>query len=378
MRLMIDASLQSVGGGVQVAVNFINNILNDKFIDDLLIIVSPQVDEQIDVNLKPKTNYYVFPNSSSFFKFKQGKELSELEKKFKPDLVFIVFGPSYWKPKAKSIQGFALPLMVYGETVNKLHANNLMKKLRINLLHFLRKFQIRNNFDYVVVETNTFKSLVKSKFNIDENKIFVVENSFNNKFNMNEDLKLINKKNKYDFFVPTAYYPHKNLERLVDVAYILKEKYSLYITFNFLLAKDSSAWSKIFTLAEHKNVQEYFNTYGPVRNNVISEIYKKNDCVILPTIAEVSSAVYPETFISKKLLFTSDLDFARELCGDAAVFFNPFSPEDVANKIFNVLNDLPLQEQLLKSSENQLLNQYISPEEKWEKQKKLILSLINS
>ncbi|QHI24465.1 glycosyltransferase [Acinetobacter haemolyticus] len=378
MKLMIDASLQSVGGGVQVAVNFINNILKDKFIDNLLIIVSPQVDEQIDVSLKPKTNYYVFQNSSSFLKFKQGKELSELEKKFNPDLVFIVFGPSYWKPKAKSIQGFALPLMVYGETVNKLHAKNLMKKLRINLLHYMRKLQIKNNFDHVVVETNTFKSLVKSNFNIEENKIFVVENSFNNNFNTNENFNLVSKKQKYNFFVPTAYYPHKNLERLVDVAYILKEKYSLYITFNFLLAKDSSAWGKILTLAEHKNVQKFFNTYGPVRNDKMCEFYQENDCVILPTIAEVSSAVYPETFVSKKLLFTSDLDFARELCGNAAVFFDPFSPEDIANKIFNVLNDLTLQEQLLKSSENQLLNQYISPEEKWEKQKKLILSLINS
>lgn len=373
---MIDASLQSVGGGVQVAVNFINSILKDKFIDDLLIVVSPQVDEQIDINLKPNANYYVFQNASNFLKFKQGKELSQLEKKFNPDLVFIVFGPSYWKPRAKSVQGFALPLMVYSETVNKLHAKKIMQKIKINFLHFIRKFQIKNNFDYVVVETNTFKSLVVSRFNIDANKIFVVENSFNNKFNINEDFKLINKKNKYDFFVPTAYYPHKNLEILVEVAYILKEEYSLHITFNFLLDKNSSAWIKIFTLAEQKNVPECFSTYGPVRNDKMCEFYQKNDCVILPTIAEVSSAVYPETFISKKLLFTSDLDFARELCGNAAIFFNPFSAEDIANKIFSVLNDLILQEQLLKNSADQLLNQYISPEEKWRKQKTLIQNLI--
>ena len=54
MRLMIDASLQSVGGGVQVAVNLINNVLSTNFANECLVIVSPQVDKQIDIKYKKK------------------------------------------------------------------------------------------------------------------------------------------------------------------------------------------------------------------------------------------------------------------------------------------------------------------------------------
>ena len=133
MKLMKHASLQSVGGGVQVAVNFINNILNSHFADELLIVVSPQVDKQINSSLKNNVNYYVFDNARGFLKFWQGIQLSKLEKKFKPDLVFIVFGPSYWKPKAKSIQGFAIPHIVYPQISDLLYKDRPINKILLNL-----------------------------------------------------------------------------------------------------------------------------------------------------------------------------------------------------------------------------------------------------
>lgn len=373
MKLMIDASLQSVGGGVQVAVNFINNILNSHFADELLIVVSPQVDKQINSSLKNNVNYYVFDNARGFLKFWQGIQLSKLEKKFKPDLVFIVFGPSYWKPKAKSIQGFAIPHIVYPQISDLLYKDRPIDKILLNLLLKIKKNQILNNYDCMVVETETFKRLVSEKIGFDKNNIYVIENSFNKKFN--KDLILNNKVKKSDclnFFVPSSYYPHKNLEVLIDVACILKNKYNIYLKFNFLIKSDSVEWSKFIDIAKSKDVLSYLNTYGPVNNDEMTRLYGENDFVILPTLAEVSTAVYPESFISKKLVFTSDLDFAKELCGDGAIYFDPLDSSDIALKIYQVINDAELQNKIIEYGSLQLSKKYISPEEKWEKQKKLI------
>ena len=370
---MIDASLQSVGGGVQVAVNFINNILNSHFADELLIVVSPQVDKQINSSLKNNVNYYVFDNARGFLKFWQGIQLSKLEKKFKPDLVFIVFGPSYWKPKAKSIQGFAIPHIVYPQISDLLYKDRPIDKILLNLLLKIKKNQILNNYDCMVVETETFKRLVSEKIGFDKNNIYVIENSFNKKFN--KDLILNNKVKKSDclnFFVPSSYYPHKNLEVLIDVACILKNKYNIYLKFNFLIKSDSVEWSKFIDIAKSKDVLSYLNTYGPVNNDEMTRLYGENDFVILPTLAEVSTAVYPESFISKKLVFTSDLDFAKELCGDGAIYFDPLDSSDIALKIYQVINDAELQNKIIEYGSLQLSKKYISPEEKWEKQKKLI------
>lgn len=373
MKLMIDASLQSVGGGVQVAVNFINNILNSHFADELLIVVSPQVDKQINSSLKNNVNYYVFDNARGFLKFWQGIQLSKLEKKFKPDLVFIVFGPSYWKPKAKSIQGFAIPHIVYPQISDLLYKDRPIDKILLNLLLKIKKNQILNNYDCMVVETETFKRLVSEKIGFDKNNIYVIENSFNKKFN--KDLILNNKVKKSDclnFFVPSSYYPHKNLEVLIDVACILKNKYNIYLKFNFLIKSDSVEWSRFINIAKSKDVFSYLNTYGPVNNDEMTRLYGENNFVILPTLAEVSTAVYPESFISKKLVFTSDLDFAKELCGDGAIYFDPLDSSDIALKIYQVINDAELQNKMIDYGSLQLSKKYISPEEKWEKQKKLI------
>lgn len=373
MKLMIDASLQSVGGGVQVAVNFINNILNSHFADELLIVVSPQVDKQINSSLKNNVNYYVFDNARGFLKFWQGIQLSKLEKKFKPDLVFIVFGPSYWKPKAKSIQGFAIPHIVYPQISDLLYKDRPINKILLNLLLKIKKNQILNNYEYMVVETETFKRLVTEKIGFDKNNIYVIENSFNKKFNKELILSDNIKKSDFmNFFVPSSYYPHKNLEVLIDVAYILKNKYNIYLKFNFLIKSDSVEWSRFIDIAKSKDVLSYLNTYGSVNNDEMTRLYGENDFVILPTLAEVSTAVYPESFISKKLVFTSDLDFAKELCGDGAIYFDPLDSSDIALKIYQVINDAELQNKIIEYGSLQLSKKYISPEEKWEKQKKLI------
>lgn len=373
MKLMIDASLQSVGGGVQVAVNFINNILNSHFADELLIVVSPQVDKQINSSLKNNVNYYVFDNARGVLKFWQGVQLSKLEKKFKPDLVFIVFGPSYWKPKAKSIQGFAIPHMVYPQISDLLYKSKPTKRILLEFLLKIKKNQILKNYEYMVVETETFKNLVSEKIGFDKNNIYVIENSFNKKFNIDSILNdNVKKSDSLNFFVPSSYYPHKNLEVLIDVACILKNKYNIYLKFNFLIKSDSVEWSRFIDIAKSKDVLLYLNTYGPVNNDEMTRLYGENDFVILPTLAEVSTAVYPESFISKKLVFTSDLDFAKELCGDGAIYFDPLDSSDIALKIYQVINDAELQNKMIEYGSLQLSKKYISPEEKWEKQKKLI------
>lgn len=379
MKLMIDATLQSTGGGVQVAVNLINNLINDDFYEKILLVVSPQVDAQINVPIKKNNSYHVMKNVKGPIKFIQGRELSRLEKEFNPDLVFIVFGPSYWKPKSKSLQGFAIPHLAYSESLNRIYKKSLRQKIKTKLIVELKKKQLKSNIDYMVVETQTFKNLICEKVGFNADKVFVIPNSFNNSFNN----KLLIENNDYkkslvNIFIPSSYYPHKNLDILVDVAKVLKEKYNLNFILNFLLDPKSSHWKNICANAELHGVKQHFFTYGQVSNSEMAKLYEINDLVLLPTLLEVSSAVYPESFISKKPLLTSNLDFAIELCGKAAIYFNPFDYNDMASKINKCAKDKSLQNKLINNGLTQLKKQYLSPQEKYAKQRHLIINLCNT
>jgi glycosyltransferase involved in cell wall biosynthesis len=56
----------------------------------------------------------------------------------------------------------------------------------------------------------------------------------------------------------------------------------------------------------------------------------------------------------KKPILTSDLSFAYSICGDAAEYFDPFDPEDIANKIIFLVNNINRQKELIQKGEERL------------------------
>ena len=48
-----------------------------------------------------------------------------------------------------------------------------------------------------------------------------------------------------------------------------------------------------------------------------------------------------------KPILTSDLDFAHEVCGDAALYFNPTSPEAIAEAVNRVIENRELRRKLV-------------------------------
>ena len=375
MKVLIDASICSKGGGVQVALSLINNIIVDPDFE-VIFVSSPQIDNQLSDEIRSKIKYYYAErNESTLGKWAQGKRLAEIEKKHKPDLVFVVFGPSYWRPKSKTLQGFALPLMVYPETRDRVYKKQKITYFYQKILNGYKAQLMKRNADYIVVETQAFKDRVHDFLNFNKNDIFVIENSFNSNF-LNQKLEKKHD-NFLNFFVPTAYYPHKNLEILVDVAAELAIQKQTNIKFNFLIDEQSGPWLKIISMAKGKNVETFFNTYGPVKNTEMANLYAKTDFVLLPTVAEASTAVYPESFISKKVLLTSNVDFAVELCGKSAVYFDPYNAKDIAEKIVLVTTNPILQQELIEHGLKQVKASYLTPESKWLKQKDLLKKLIN-
>lgn len=374
MKILIDTSVCSIGGGVQVALSCINNIINDSAFD-VILVASPQVDLQLsDVSKSKIKFYYKEVNEPIYKKHSQGKRLSEIELRHQPDLVFIVFGPSYWRPKAITLQGFALPLMVYPNIRNFIYKKNPILFLYQKLMNTYKAYLMKKNSDFILVETSTFKARVHDFLKFDLNKIFVIENSFNSNFYSIDNYKKTS--NLLEIFIPTSYYPHKNLEILPQVAKFLTAMNFINFKFNFLIPEQSESWKKIFNEAKKLDVSRYFQTFGFVNNDEMKHLYARSDLVLLPTLAEASTAVYPETFFSKKVLLTSKVDFALELCGEAAVFFDPHDPYDIATKIVDTVGNKELQNCLIDKGISQLEISYLSPELKWKKQKDLFFNIL--
>lgn len=372
MKIMVDASITSKGGGVQVALSLIENIAIDPDFE-VVCVVNSEINKQLSVQAKENIEYYYIENIEPIYKkFSQGKRVSEIESKHNPDFVFVVFGPAYWKPKAKTLQGFALGKMLYEKELNI--------KGYEKLLNFIKKKIFQCSQSDLLVETELVKRKLSAHFKCSLNKIYVIGNSYSPNFKKNildNETRILPKQDKFRILVPGSYYQHKNLERIIlALAEIKKDpNFQCNLEIVFTIPKESIDWDNLVVLAENNLVSDLISTTGFIENSQFAKLYLESDAVICASLVESSTAVFPETFLAKRPLLVSDRAFATELCEDAALYFNPLDEKDIAASIMKLISDINLQQILVDNGKKVLLKNYPTAEEKWILQKRLITHL---
>ncbi|MDZ7634139.1 MAG: glycosyltransferase [Bacteroidales bacterium] len=143
----------------------------------------------------------------------------------------------------------------------------------------------------------------------------------------------------------SSYYPHKNLEVINRVTQIFKERGEA--RFKFIVTLPDEQYHNTFGTNDTGLI---FNT-GPVSIKECPSLYDECDIMFLPTLLECFSASYAEAMVMKKPILTSDMSFARTVCLNAAVYFNPLDPYEIAGKISMLAGDPELQIRLINEGE---------------------------
>jgi glycosyltransferase involved in cell wall biosynthesis len=140
------------------------------------------------------------------------------------------------------------------------------------------------------------------------------------------------------FVCPAVYYPHKNLEVLLDVAdIIIKQKKSFRIVVT--VEPNTAASDRFIKKIHRRGLQDVVQNVGQVSAARIAQLYLEADAVLLPTLLESFSIVYVEAMYYRVPILTSDMWFAHSVCGTAAKYFDPFSPEDIFASMVELVDD---------------------------------------
>ncbi|ELV8657096.1 glycosyltransferase, partial [Vibrio vulnificus] len=153
-------------------------------------------------------------------------------------------------------------------------------------------------------------------------------------------------------------YPHKNLAVLKEVSDILNSEGILYI---FNVTVSDCFYKKVF-----QGYEDSIVNLGHVDNKNCPKLYEQVDAMILPTLVECFSASYPEAMVMNRPILTSDYSFAKSICGEAAIYFDPFNPSDIAEKIRLLASDRNLYKGLV-SAGSKRLGSFLSPTQRCEK-----------
>lgn len=326
-NILINASNLHVGGGVQVAVSFIDSLSRMGNIEKEIHVV---VSSEVDFNLQQlQLNPSVFLSYRVIDVYGLNTLWSDFGKSLKAyDLIFTVFGPLYLLGyKGIQITGFAQPWIIYPENEVALTLS-LLERVKTQLKFFIHSLFF-SRADKLIVELEHVRKRLIFMDIATSNKIEVVHNCLSSLYlDVNKWQPLNNKILTKGFSIGFVGrdYPHKNTVIFPQIKKNLLAKYSIDVDFYVTLSDEE--WQ-----LKSEDFRRVINNVGVLSVAQCPSFYKEMDAVIFPSLLECFSATPLEAMAMEKPLFASSRDFVRDVCGNHALYFDPMSPDSAADII---------------------------------------------
>jgi len=339
-KLVINCSNLHGGGGLQVAVAFITDLISNEELTShmrdevqFILIMSLAVESELKEDL---IKIYCFFDIVEVLDAKGILAVFYSLKiaRFKPNLIFTIFGPNYFVSKSRKVTGFAQPWIIYPSLKVYRKIKGLTSKFITYIKYELQWLYFKHD-DFLIVELPHVKSALMNTRGFDSSKIAVVENSLNPAIpqNNNEIIRFKNKNGCIDFGLVSRGYPHKNIEFAIALIAGLREKYNLNLRLHLTLSKDEST-------SLNADECHFIVNHGPIAVKELGFFYEKIDAVILPSLLECFSATPLEALYYRKILFCSDLPFMKDCVASHAVYFDPYNLEGSVSQIGEFLDEL--------------------------------------
>ena len=115
---------------------------------------------------------------------------------------------------------------------------------------------------------------------------------------------------------------------------------------------------------------------GPVQMNYVPALYSQCDALLMPTLLESFSGTYVEAMYHRKVILTSNLDFAEDVCGEAAFYFDPLDVDSISDAINLAFGDDELRMQRIEEGARKL-NEMPDWKQVFEKYQYVLQNIIN-
>ncbi|PRY53663.1 glycosyltransferase involved in cell wall biosynthesis [Arcticibacter pallidicorallinus] len=234
--------------------------------------------------------------------------------------------------------------LIFMESFQNLKRSNSLKQ---NIGRIYRKFvvpKVIKNADLIITVSNFSRSQIAEKFNIEMDKIVVIPNTVDPiyKRTVGNDPST----GKQYIFNVSGEAPHKNLESLINAYSLLpneiRSKYDLVI-----LGVTSSESRKFFNMKiSDLGLQGKIKLLSKVSDTEAKSLYENASCFVFPSLHEGFGIPLLEAMSCDCAITCSNTSCLPEIAGNAALYFNPYSEADIAQKITKVLSDCRLADSL--------------------------------
>lgn len=218
-------------------------------------------------------------------------------------------------------------------------------------LHFFKKY--KHYARLVIAQTPTAKKRLENLYGLSNVDIVPnavsLENMDGGEF---KDYGLPG--NKIKLLYLTYYYPHKNLEIFLPLARKIKRDALPYCLVITLASVQHVQAARILEMLKKEHLEDVVVNVGPVKMSNVPSLYKQCDGLLMPTLLESFSGTYVEAMYHRKTILTSRLDFAEDVCGTSAFYFDPLDEVSILKEMLVAFGNDELRRQKIEEGRAKL------------------------
>jgi glycosyltransferase involved in cell wall biosynthesis len=326
-----------------VGVSFIHLALSRADFD-FFFIVSPEILAQLPdatrnrLNLKVAKHSPARPLTGAVTRM----EIKAIEREFSPDVVYSLGFPSYVMFSTPEIGRYTNPWEMNLPPIPWHLLGNPYKRIKTHLEIFYKQAWAKRA-DWFETQTEAGRLGIINRLGVDADRVYVVGNSLNAAFgsqNGSDTKPAASTRDALPIVLCLAAdHLHKNLEIIPNVCKDINHRQGVRCRFLLTLPLTSNRWLRIARDSKRLGVEDLVQNLGELTLAQCVDAYRVASVVFLPTLLEVFSATYIEAMQMMRPVITPDLPFARDVCHDAALYFDPKSTSSAAECIALALVD---------------------------------------
>jgi glycosyltransferase involved in cell wall biosynthesis len=377
--ILLNATTINKGGGIQAVVSFICLII-DQFQwndgDRWIFAVSGEVRDQLAGFGHALRDGIDICLDCSPARDRRSRRLLREFAGERADLVFTFFGPAYISFRCPHICGVADPWVTHSTRLAYSRLPTLAEKLRTALFVVYKSMWFRRA-DCWVVEHEAARAGLINRIRLPAENIYVVSNNCSQAY---LDEKAVTEpralQSRIRILTFAANYPHKCLDLVPQIAAELVREFNINnVQFVLTVPAQEYLKSTIAIRARMLGVERYICNTGYVPLKDGPALYRSCDIVLMPSVLETFSATFPESMNMGLPIVTSNLEYARSVCRDAAIYFEPLDTGDAARLLASLVKDHELRARLIAAGYKRVRD-FPSPLEKYSQFKDIVDRLL--
>ena len=258
---------------------------------------------------------------------------------------------------------FNVPLFFRGKFMVTIHDLTILRFPGKKMNKFWHRLGYRlvlknaiKNSEKIITVSNFVKKEILHFFNISDDKISVIYNGVDRKKFSNPNKKLVQKfQKKFGncFLIAGNWRNHKNIPNAIFAFEKFCEMkvgdWNLVIT-----GKEDKNYYEVFKIAKKSIYSQKIFFSGFLDSDEIPAIFSAAGALVFPSFSEGFGLPAIEAFSAGIPVLAAKCSSLPEICGLAALFFDPKNTKDITDKMVQIVKNKNLQNQIITAGKNQL------------------------